>query len=320
MASQPHTLEPTNPQQCILLLALPTTREEFISDYGAWPEKDFARFSAGTDDPGEAWDRHGVHLSEAIAKLVECATQAGVTVVPRATANDLERAFAPDKTTVALVAHWRGSNLRERDINCEPHDILNDPAWGATSALTPNVIEEVTSRVTAALDELPKDNHRERAAYFAGSLNKRLIQAEPLIRGLITQSNDEHLVISDLWLETLHRDALDLCAGGQIIPGNCLEMSDGLYGAAAASRLVPDSWSGTVDLGVCRSILLGHRIKQGRMDRIVIGKQTTVDPSVTLMVMRCVIDRLDGRSNYVELYSRCFQQVARYVSEISETK
>jgi hypothetical protein len=318
MGSNHDALGPTNPQDCILLVAMPTTREEFVSDYRAWPNKDFAMFSAGEDDPGDVWDRHGIYLSEAITKLAASAMQVGVQVVLRATANDFARAFAAERTTIALVAHWRGSRLRGRDVNCDPDDILTSPAWGRTSALQLEVIEEVARRVAAALRDLPKNHRSERAAHFASSLNKRVIRAEPLIHGLLRQSEAEHLVISDLWLETLHRDALDLCSGGQIFPGNRLELTDALYDAGAVSKFVPGTWSGTVDLGVCRSMLLGHRIKQGRMDRLVIGKQTTVDPSVTLMIMRCVIERLDGCSNYAELYAQCFQQVTRYISEISE--
>jgi hypothetical protein len=301
----------------MLLIGLPINRSDFLGDYLRWPDQDYARSGVRGEEPEKAWANFGAHLAQTVADLVEAANGSGIGVLPKATKADFAQAFVREAEVVILVTHWRGSRLDGRDLLCDPETCAAAISDSAPCGLASETIEELRLRVSAALDatssRLPSP---ERRSHFADRLTEKLIRGPPL-PGLGELAGKEHVVVSDLWLETRHRDLLDLCANNTILPGNRVELRDGLHSPSSLAALVPEQWTGLIDLSMCRSVLLGDRIKQGRSDRGMIVRTNTVDPTFTLTLMkRLFIELGTGTVNYASRYSELFNAAQQIIREI----
>jgi hypothetical protein len=290
-----------------------------LSDYEKWPDQDYARWVARGEEPEEAWATFGTHFVEKVDELIEAANVSRIGVVPRATRADFAQAFASETEVVILVAHWRGSRLAGQDLLRNPETCAAAISHSAPSDLPWETMQEIRLRVSAALDDtslkLPAPERRSR---FADRLNKKVIRGSPL-PGVIEPAWGEHVVVSDLWLETRHRDVLDLCAKDTIVPGNRVELRDGLHSPSSLAALVPEQWAGLIDLGMCRSVVLGHRIKQGRSDRGMIVRINTVDPTFTLTLMRRLFFELrTGTINYALRYSELFNAARQIIRQFAK--
>jgi hypothetical protein len=316
----------TEPRRCAVLVGLPSSRSDFIADYHRWPEQDFARSSAAYLDPESAWDNHGLVAAESLEKALDAARASGMHVFPAATIGDCGRAFSSEYDVVILITHWRGSRLVGRDLVAEPEDLLACVLASETGDVCAAAAEELRRRVSAALRDVPNNlSSLERRKDFAGALNNRVIVPPSeerltnqfLLPGLIDIPAGEHLAIGDIWIETLHRDVLDICAAPAIIPGNKVELRDGLHSVAVLSAKVSNGWKGVADLTMCRSVILGHRLKDGRGDRGIIARAKTVDAVFALTVLKHLFrDIGHGNVNYAARYADLFAAAGKIIDEI----
>jgi hypothetical protein len=310
----------TNPRKCMLLIGIPINRDDFLQDYRRWPDQDYASFvaAAAGGEPEAAWTKDGAYLSQRVAELIEAANTSGIHVAARATKSDFTAPFAEGAEVVILVTHWRGSRVAGRDLLCDPEACAAAIFDSVPSTLSGETVQELHLRVSAALRDMPPGvPASERRHYFADQLTKHVISASEPLPGLFrSAANSEHVVVSDLWLETRHRDALDLCAGGTILPGNRVELRDGLHSPSSLAALVPKQWSGLIDLSMCRSVILGDSIKQGRSDRGMIVRTKTCDPTFTLTLMRRLFIELGSSAhNYASRYSELFDAAQQIIQE-----
>src|SRR5262249_47722059 len=110
---------------------------------------------------------------------------------------------------------------------------------------------------------------RVRASRLAELLDTRLRQPPPLrlppdgTTWEMDQSTVQHF----------NRSELDAWWPEAFIPGNRLELADGLHPPEVIAAWVPSAWTGVADLSSCQSSQLIEQIKQGRPDRIVVANE-----------------------------------------------
>lgn len=322
MCSSPNQKEwsasdPTNPRSCILLNCLPLDRADFISDFKSWPLRDFARSVTGYRRPEDAWNVDGAALATSLSAVLDAADLAGIATVPHATSADFVRAFE-DRNVIILLAHWKGARLLPRDILDEPDAIVAAITCSARDRLSAETVDWLLPRCGEALDRvMSMTDPGQRREYFASLLNEVIIQIHSIVPGLLPPGADRELVVGDIWLETWGREMLDRCARPLIVPGNQVEMRDGLQDPAALVRQIQPAWSGLVDLTMCQSALFGHLIKRGRGDRGILARRRAVDPAIALAILRrLVIDIGTGSFNYTSRYAEMFQTTSRLVHEL----
>jgi hypothetical protein len=305
---------PTDPRNCTLLIGLPINDADFLSDCALWPDRDFAARLSVRGKLKEEW----THLEGMLNELIDAAQSSGLIVIRQATKADFARAFTRGSEVIVLVAHWRGARLEGRDLLVDP-EICATAIFNSTPiGFSPETLQELRLRVTKALDDTPTlHSAMERRSHFADRLNEHVVQGLPPLPGLIEPAKGERLIVGDLWLETLQRDVLDSCSAGTIVPGNRVELRDGLHAPSSLAELVPEPWTGLIDLSMCRSVILGQAIKQGRGDRGMIVRRGTVDPSITLVLMRRLFLELGTRPvNYASRSAELFVAASTFVREM----
>jgi hypothetical protein len=311
--------DPTDPESCVLLNCLPVTCADYVKDYDLWPEYDFVRSVARDRSPESAWEAHGADLAKLVGFLLETAGSSRMEVVSRANKSDFARAFSHACKVVIFVAHWRGSRLVGRDLLAEPEEVVALVNKADPPNIGRQTLETIRDRFSRALADIAQiRSANERQQHFASRLNEYIIQAPTILPGVLGLNTNELLVIGDIWLETLHRDILDTCSSPLVLPGNRVELGDGLHSTSSLIELIPDHWSGLIDLTMCRSAIFGHQIKRGRSDRGILFRNRTVDPMVALIILKSLLGDIGTcRFNYGARYIECFRAATDLVREIS---
>lgn len=228
-----------------LLLALPASADE-VGMLAEGPYWDYGRqcgINAGNwrDFTQERF----AATFHAMSELIETARQKGFTVVRRAGLEDLRRAFR-ESANVVLMAHWRGSQIREDDLG---------PAWAEK---VKRLVVDSGSAVGAVMRALG-DERCASPQTVADRLNRAIEKSElhdqwPAGLGRAT-GGDEIL------LQTLSRDLVDEAFGTVLRKGNCLEMFDGLHGPGAIARAISADFAGTFDASCCNSSILATYLR-----------------------------------------------------------
>jgi hypothetical protein len=312
--------DPTDPEACVLLNCLPITRADYVKDYARWPEYDFVRGAARDHSPESAWETYGADLAQSVELLLETARSNRIMVASRAGKSDFAHAFSHGNKVVILVAHWRGSQLVGRDLLAEPEEVVALVDKADPPDVGRQTIEAIRGHFRSALvDSSNIRSTNERQQHFASRLNKYIVQAPGILPGLLGLNPNELLVIGDIWLETLHRNILDTCSQPLVVPGNRVELGDGLHSTSSLIELIPQSWGGLIDLTMCRSAIFGHQIKSGRSDRGILFRNKTVDPMVALIILKCLLEDIGTfRFNYGARYIECFRAATNLAREISD--
>jgi hypothetical protein len=304
---------PTRPEECALLVAVPLTRNAFLSDLEDTTRHDFARFVTGIGEPATAWCEQGYFFAELVKRVMDTAESYGVRVVREARLSDVTDTFSDFPAVVTIVAHWRGADLAGRDIRGEPKEIVERIANALSGQTARNAVSELLGGFQANLSAvLAHEDRDERRSFFAKLLNEQILESNRLLPFFLPPVGVETTVVSDLWLRTWNRDFLDACAGGLILPGNRLELRDGLHDTRAIAACVPEAWSGQVDLTVCHSALLGQVIKDGRSDRRFALRKKPVDILLSLTVLLLLYrDIGTGSHNYLARLAALFRELMK---------
>lgn len=288
MNSSNEGLWPTNkPSDCALLVAVPLTCQEFVSDVDAAqlgdPRRvrgDYAYGIAHRSEPGTAelaWHQHGAAVACLCLDLIDEARALGVTyIAERAERIDLRHATESEATVVIIVGHWRGAKVSNSD--------LRDPFI----------------RRAAELIESPDDD-------FERELSRYLIWSGHSTKSDIAVGLNEFLKGTTLKGPDDIRDELDRRFSDGLVRGSCLELRDGYLKPAEAAALVCPRWQGIFELSVCHSIRLALALKQGRNDRFVITNEAQKQPDRCLRELRETLLRLSARhSPYLSLRAAVF--------------
>ncbi len=117
------------PRDCAFLVAIPTSRKEFLEDLAAG--RDFAQTFAAQQNastPEQAWQAYW-RYADAAAYTMKCVRKRSVAVFGRATLAGFQNAVASFPVTT-LVAHYRSARFRPADIvnpqAVPPCDALNE--------------------------------------------------------------------------------------------------------------------------------------------------------------------------------------------------
>ena len=268
--------------------------------------------------PEESWDVDGLELAQSLVALLDSARSSGIAAVSAATSADFINAFSAQKSVVIVLAHWKGARLRGRDILADPSDLVTSIAEVQSSRFSSETLRFVLHRCRTCLDEiLHLANPVERREHFASRLNDLIVEEAHILPGLLPPEVERGLFVGDIWLEVWHRNVLDVCANAKIVPGNQIEMRDGLQNPSDLVRQIPTSWGGLVDLTMCHSVIFGHLLKMGKSDRGILTRNKAVDPVLALTILRrLMIDIGTAKYNYAARYLEMFRETSKLVQDL----
>jgi hypothetical protein len=256
-----------------LAIAIPLTRERFLTDLALPGEKDFVhqfRLGRGLQkaSPEFCWEVYEdgeAVLAEAVCREVE---RHGVTVcydARLADLNDLLNRFP----VVTLVAHWRFASV-------EPEDILNAPRLlellqapqadlaqairGAFEILDARLLQKETAR------RLSGAELRQRVAEV---IRTTADEAERLYWDDSAGSHFNPHQMQDGLRDRLTRWEFEQAFPDCIVPARPVEFSDGMFTVPELIEAVPQDFRGMFDLTVCNSVIPANSIRHRRPNCLV---------------------------------------------------
>lgn len=285
----PRSLAPVGPADCALAIGIPLTRNDFFSDLTD-AQHDYAA-AIKTNNPhlsGEGLWRRYKDLAGYAVKVCEAVQQAGVKVIPQARLTDLAGLFE-NYAVVTVVAHAAWPEIGAGDI-ADPAGLLRK-------------IKTSRGPIPGALRTLLKEAGLGRSDAAATSRERQ----EVLIHRLREITHHAHA-----WYENeakfhtpditaasasfpahhLTRPALELAFPGSITPGRAIELRDGLHTLPELIAVMPEHFSGILDLTMCNSAILGPAIKQARPDCILAINRAPASPDVRFARYRVIIKQL----------------------------
>lgn len=200
-------------------------------------------------------------VCSAAAALLERAAALGVSIYRSARLADLEQASHTHEVLI-LVAHWRGSLVREHDLREDVNDCISAPSPGSPLALLAEELRPLMAR-------LPQGSAAPDLRIPVARAMNQLIRSgrlTPFFPGTFAEAGE--IEMHPLIVETLSRDLLDAWLGESVHPGNQLELADGLHPVAAVSDAIAVHFQGTLDLSCCTSSVLGTYLQLERGDTI----------------------------------------------------
>jgi hypothetical protein len=239
----------TSPRYAILF-GIPVDRTGFDACMRGDVLPDYRRLLLGS--AAELWDQRYVRIAKAAQDLIDFGTTLQASVFTSATLNDLADASRSCDVLI-ILAHWRGWEVSDTDIA--------------------DAIGAVTDRLVDAGIEEFRDTRCLSRRDIARLLN-RLIDNGTLLRRLHPTLAD---VASHEAIRTaLARDVIDETLGAMIVPGNRVELYDGLHTPGAIDDAIAADFRGDIDLSICTSLVLASLISKRRRERVHVVH--TVDP------------------------------------------
>jgi hypothetical protein len=284
---------PTPPSVCGLALALPMDFAAIESALNGGAYADYVGRAASIGPARRIWEHGFGKVAAAAAALAGEAAGLGVTVSSDTTLADLARLFERC-AVVTLVAHWRGPQLDAADIRLDAGPLID--RLGRENSPTAELIRsglppDWSDRLARA------DAGAAQTSLLAEILDQRLRQPPCLLAAPDGVAWD----MDEATLRHANRAALDAWGQGAFVPGNRIELADGLHAAEQIAACVPPSWSGVADLSNCQSAQLIEWIKQARPDRIVIANERETNPLRRVALLRVIYELLaKTRSNYAD--------------------
>jgi hypothetical protein len=278
------------PADCALLFGVPLTVEDFADDLAAGPRKDYVAGSFGyAHEPvvSTLWAvyRDIAQLMNGVADEVGAR---GVTIVRRASAADIAHA-AGSHAVITIVAHWRDGGVRCWEIEepralatllqnprDEPSRRLRGMLQQATMAMAdaPETVEwcsHVARDISAALPDMPLDDNLWVAATADSEPPHADVRRD--VNGAFLRRRLPHMFCGTIGVE----------------------LRDDIHPAERIAEQLPARWSGTLDLTVCHSILLGELVKRRTPATTVITNRHRASPQVRLNIYRELIRILEDR-------------------------
>jgi len=227
--------------KCAILFAAPVSWEEFERAAAPAAGSDYLAGMLRERDAASTWAIDYEPVALAAQRLMKTAAELGAFVRAAATLENFAEATARYDVVVVL-AHWRGAIFRSSDFSGGVDAIR---ARMQRSAVLRNV-KTADSGAQALADAL-------NAAIGSGVLLDGLPED---LAGMAKRSR----VIG----QTLSRDLVEEELSGLVMPGNQLELADGLRSPAEIEDAIAIGFCGVLDLAMCNSEALGTYLDLAR--------------------------------------------------------
>jgi hypothetical protein len=232
-------------ESCAVLFGIPVTRAEFDEQVVSASKSDYVRGLLRGRIPDAVWNSDYAPVGTAACKLISTADQLNVRVYQGATLNDFKDATAYFRSVI-LFGHWRGAMFRKDDLLRETDTIIERlRQYPQLRGIRPSSVDA---------DGLVDDLNR-------AIENLTILDALPKI---IAETGHRTRAIG----QTLCRDFIDEAMRGLIVPGNRVELFDGLYSLGAMERALYCGFSGSLDLELCNSEAFATFIDLRRGNRV----------------------------------------------------
>jgi hypothetical protein len=273
---------------------LPLSLEDVEGALQGGPFSDYVGRSAAVGSAAAIWSGGLSRVAKAIGSLAESATEFGVRVVLNARRQDLSELFKGCRV-VTVLGHWRGPEIASRDLLLPPLELARRLSAGDDECLAllgQGLRKDWLDVVAKGADD------RQRRSRLAELLDERLGREPALMRP--PDGASWHMDAETL--RHMNRAALDAVLPDGLVPGNRLELYDGLHAPDVIAGAVPETWAGIADLSSCQSAQLIEQIKQGRSDRVVVANGRATSPLLRIAVLQVVYELLADRAqNYAEV-------------------
>jgi hypothetical protein len=298
------------PCDCALAFAIPLAREDFLRDLQPTSGKDFVKSFAAKRaivKPEVLWDDWYKQQANVALEIADEVDKLHVKIFFEVELSQLSTVLN-SREVVALIAHWRDATVKVSDfINVTSFVsklIAGDSevARKLTESLSKKFIEQLH-----AFDN-SEASQKKLKAMLAERLNVALREIQ-LYRRDILPGDIAHPDSLQYRLY-LNRVALEEAFTGELIPGNRLELFDGLYSIAEIVKHVPDPYARILDLTSCNSLILGEGIKRLRRDCLVLTNEKPARLDFRVLFFGGVMEELQRkRAPYVATILRLRKQL-----------
>ena len=257
---------PARPRDCALLVSVPTTREEFFHDCNSGADfvETYTRQSRGTT-PNDGWEAYQPYASLA-RHVIARAKKYGVTVFERATLDQLHRVL-PAYAVTTLVAHWRSARFRPPDIV----DCVKVSAYLAGLTTDPGNRSYERKQICSALNSILDEGRTA------------ILSNQPMSHGGLSAQQFR-------WYEK--RATIEATLPGSLRGGAAVEFCGGFRTISEITGGISPDYSGTLDLTVCQSVLLGELVKRRCQKALVLTTAETTSMDFRFALYHQVIEIL----------------------------
>lgn len=261
---------------CALIFGTPITREEFFAAAEGAYISDYATLTLRGRQAKEVWSERYSRICAAAADLIEAANAAGCSIYSHATLHDLSVASRTHDTLI-VFAHWKGERVSRRDLLCD-HNTLREVLLSSMTPAAAILRERIQSCLPAGASHSAEAELAERISNeIVRGLNDVIVDGTLafLLPNWVQMATGSALLLT----QALARDLVDEALSGVLAPGNRLELFDGLHAPGDLEGAVVPGFRGTIDLGICHSVILAFYLKHFRGDNLlVIQNDNLLDP------------------------------------------
>lgn len=261
------------PNECALLLAIPTDRREFDADLAS--SSDFLRSYRAQRpewDDARLWDGYAP-LARLASEIAAEMASLGVCVTRRVTAAEFGEAAARC-AVVTLVAHSLGPDVRATDV-LDPSAVLR------SAPAIEEGLEFTLDRPIAP----PRTAARETIACWLNALIDCHLPALDFSPGAANIRRLSHLVQS-YTIRWRRRRTIERIVPGSLAGGVGVEFADGFQSIESVDDLLPERLSGTLDFTVCESVLLGQTLRARRAGGVILSNADLTSADFRLALYR----------------------------------
>lgn len=281
---------PDNPSDCSLVVALPLDQQEFLQQLAAGPEGNFTK--TFRESGRSKLSDQGVYFAyqkfaELAKDVIRDVSNLGVTVLRTARLADLASAVANFRVTT-LFAH-------SRDARFLVSDLVDAPRIARELGRLDSPIRKVAnnfSKMNGRTEELPKTT--EEIVSYLNKLLERAATPEGGASPRIGATTREQLGWS------VRRRCIEDSLPGAFQGGVSIEFSDGFRTLGSILELIPDSFSGKLDLTSCNSTVFAEEVRRKCRECLLMANEESASVDFRFAIYRQVIRRLAHRAQPYE--------------------
>ena len=301
------------PSDCLLAIALPLTKAEFVADLDPIVDKDYVKSFCsrwGKRNREELWTKYRDSFSNLILAVTAEVEQLGVKVVYSLRIADVKSLFSNHRV-VSIVSHWRGAYFVPDDIQDLPGFIERLKSSSEARLLRSHLSVDLLVHLDH-FDSNPSPSPHDLRTRLTDELN-RLLETHDL---------QEETGVADPNVQPLHevertyrnRIHLDEVFKAEIKGGNKMEFCDGLKPVELIRNEIPDAFNGILDLIVCNSVLPGEAIKLTKKNFLVMSNEFPAVPSLSLLVYKAVMKTLKQQPmSFINATLKVRHELANYL-------
>lgn len=275
------------PKDCLLVIGIPLTIEDFLKDIKKDSDKDFAKsvqrgFKLNETQLIEKYQ----NFINLFNKNIEEIRDLGGNVITNFSLSELNKIH--DYKVFTLVSHWRSSRILISDVknlnNIKDIIIENPLIFNELSNLlkTTNSIS-LSELLILELNKLLKDNN--------------------FYKNISSPYNKNELPYPDVYTEYLNRNFLDIVFQENLGKGNCIELFDKMHSIDRFVKSIPVDFTNLFDLSICNSIMLQDEIKRQHNQCTVFASKDTVRLDYKIIFYKGIIKKLKQKEmSYINAY------------------